>query len=265
MNIKHTETRISSQLLKVERQDHIRRLLEQAGRVTVPELVSLFNVSEATVRRDLEDIDGLWARRTRGGAVRLQLAAKEPPFLQRSTEQVEEKKRIGRAAAQMIREGETVFLGSGSTVLEVARSLPENLRLTVITNSLPVVNLFSDFDAIEIIVIGGMLRPSEQSMVGHIAEQDIREIRADRVFMGMRGIDPAQGFTNDFLPETLTDRAILGIARQVVIVADHTKFGKISSVFVAPVSAASLIITDKAAPPDILAALGEAGIKVILV
>jgi DeoR family transcriptional regulator of aga operon len=253
-------------LLKVERQSRIRALVEENGRVTVPELSVQFDVSEATVRRDLEALDGKgWVRRTHGGAVRAERATREPPMMQRISEQGPEKRRIGKAAAQMIKSGETVFLGSGTTVLEVARQLPEEIQLTVITNSLPVVNELTQHPNIEMIVIGGMLRQSELSMVGHIADQAVREFRADRVIMGMHAIDIQHGFTNDYLPETMTDRAIISIAPHITIVADHTKFGKVSSVLVSPTSAAHMIITDKNAPADCIEELEELGIEVLQV
>ena len=152
---------INETLLKAERQNRIRRLVEQKGRVTVTELSHQFEVSEATIRRDLEKLDGQgWIQRTHGGAVQVERATKEPPMLQRINEQRTEKQHIGQAAANLVKDGETIFLGSGTTVLEIARQLPRNLRLTVITNSLPVVNKLADRSNIELIVIGGMLRQS---------------------------------------------------------------------------------------------------------
>ncbi len=265
MSINNFETNTNTQYFKEERQAQIRRLVEERGQVTVLELSELFTVSEATIRRDLEEMDGQWVRRAHGGAVRLERAAKEPPVIQRIAEQVDEKARIGMAAAKMIVEGETIFLGSGTTVREIARQIPEEMHLTVITNSLPVVNELASRPTIELIVIGGMLRPTELSMVGHIAEQAIREFRADKVFMGMRAVDAQQGFTNDFLPETMTDRAILAIAPQVIIVSDHTKFGRVSSVLVAPVSAAHKIITDVGTPNDCIEELRNLGVEVEVV
>jgi DeoR/GlpR family transcriptional regulator of sugar metabolism len=257
---------MSEPALKVERQALIRQLVQDQGRVTVPELSSRFGVSEATIRRDLEQLHSWgWVRRTHGGAVRFPRAAKEPPILHRITEQHEQKCRIGSAAAQMIRGGETIFLGSGTTVLEIVRALPDSLNLTIITNSLAIVNELAGRAQIELIVIGGMFRPSELSMVGHIAEQAIHELRADRVFMGIRAIDAAYGLANDFLPETMTDRAILGIAPQVVVVADHTKFGRVSSNLVAPPTAANIIITDDQAPPQVVADLRLLGLEVLTV
>jgi DeoR family transcriptional regulator of aga operon len=257
---------INDSLLKIERQRHIRNLLEQQGRVTVLELSAEFSVSEATVRRDLEELsDQGWLHRTHGGALRVERAGREAPMLQRVTDQQDDKKRIGKAAAALVKDGETIFLGSGTTVLEIARRLPEGIRLTVITNSLPVVNELAQHPTVELFVIGGMLRQSEFSMVGHIAEQAVREFRADWVFMGMRAIDVRHGFTNDYLPETMTDRAILSMAPKVVVVADHSKFHRVSSVLVAPITAANLIITDKATSPEIVEDLQNLGVEVKVV
>jgi DeoR family transcriptional regulator of aga operon len=253
-------------LLKEERQGRIRVMVEEQGRVIVPELSAYFNVSEATIRRDLEKLDGLgWVQRTHGGAVRVERAAKEPPILQRIDERRDEKQRIGQAAAALVKDGETIFLGSGTTVLEIARHLPEGLSLTVITNSLLVANELAERAGIEMIVIGGMLRQSELSMVGYITEQAVREFRADRVFMGMRAIDARHGFTNDYLPETMTDRAILNIAPKVIVVADHRKFGRVSSVLVGPVTTAHMIITDNLISKDCINELIELGIEIIQV
>ncbi len=264
MSSPQSEMNKTMTLLKVERQKRIRRLVEEKGRAMVPELSILFQVSEATIRRDLEDLDGRgWVRRTHGGAIRLQRAAKEPPMIQRIIEQQDEKARIGRAAAEMVSDGNTIFLGSGTTVHHIARFLPEDFHLTVITNSLPIVNELAERRQVELVVIGGMLRQSELSMVGHIAEQAVLEFRADRVFIGMHAIDASQGFTNDYLPETMTDRAILSIAPQVIVVADHTKFGRVSSVLVAPVTAAHVIITDTDIPQEIVAEFRELGLEVI--
>jgi DeoR/GlpR family transcriptional regulator of sugar metabolism len=257
---------INENLLKVERQSQIRKIVEQRGHVTTGELSSQFDVSESTIRRDLEEMDSLeWIQRTHGGAVRIERADKEPPMLQRIKEGHTEKNRIGVAAANLIKDGETIFFGSGTTVLEIARHLPFDIHLTVITNSLLVINELVNHPNIELIVIGGMLRQTELSMVGHIAEHDVRELRADKVFMGMRAIDARHGFTHDYLPETMTDRAILSIAPKVIVVADHTKFNKVSSVLVGQITIANVVITDDIGPTDYLNELIEIGIEVIKV
>ena len=252
-------------LLKDERQQQIQIMVEEQGRVLVPELSAYFNVSEATIRRDLEELDREGKiHRTHGGAVRIE-APKEPPIMKRIEDHKEEKERIGKAAVELINDGETIFLGSGTTVIHVAKNLLPDIHLTVITNSLPVVNELASHPGIELIVIGGMLRQSELSMVGHVAEQAVREFRADRVFLGMFAIDVDCGFTNDYPPEIMTDRAIIDIAPQLIVLADYSKFGRVSSMLVAPITAADVIITDQSTPHYIINELCEKDIQVIQV
>lgn len=253
-------------LLKVQRQAQIRSMVEEHGQVTVTELSPLLNVSEATIRRDLEECSGRgWMRRTHGGAVKVERATKEPPILERVNRNANAKERIGKKAAEMIHDGETIFLGSGTTVLEIAKHLPYDISMTAITNSLLLIDELVKRPNIEIIVIGGMLRRSELSMVGHIANQAVQEFRADRVFMGIRAVDPTHGFTNDYLPEAVVDREILRIAPEIVFVLDHEKFAKVSSVLVAPANAIDIIITDDETPTDIVSAFRDMMIKVYLV
>ena len=231
--------------MKSIRHLQIRDLVNENGQITVAELNDLLKVSEATIRRDLEELDQLgWIRRTHGGAIRVERAEKEPPILQRQDEQSDEKRRIGQAAAQLVQPHQTIFLGSGSTVSMVVPYI-QDLPLTVITNSLPVINQLAGRDSIELIVIGGQFRQSELSMVGHVAEQAIREFRADLVLMGMRAIDAGHGFTSDYVAEAMTDRAILQMAPRCAVMADHSKFGRVSTVFLAPVTAVHTIITDQ--------------------
>lgn len=252
--------------MKSARQTQIRKLVEANGHVTVGELNRLLDVSDATIRRDLEELaKSGWVRRTHGGAIKVTRAGKEPPIFQRQSKFHTEKQRIGRRAATYVGEGQTVFLGSGTTVHEVARNIRDVPELTVITNALNVVNELVDCDNIELIVIGGMFRQSELSMVGHIAEQAIREFRADKVIMGMRGVDPQHGFTSDYIPEAITDRTVLSIAPCNIVVADHSKLGRVSTVFLAPIATANVLITDQAAPPEIVSEVAELGLEVELV
>ena len=252
-------------MLREERKRKISRFVEEKKRATVTELSEIFGVSESTIRRDLEELDeqGM-VQRAHGGAVFVERAAPEPPIIQRVVENEEEKRRIGRAAAELVQDGETVFVGSGTTTLEVARNLVDRDNLTVITNALNIANLFAGKSNITVIVVGGLLRHSELSMIGHITEQVLKELHADKVIMGMRAISVQDGLTNDYLPETMTDRAIINFSSEVILVADHTKFGKVSTALVAPVTVVHKIVTDTAAPPEIIEELRELGIEVIL-
>ncbi len=251
------------ELTSLERQYQMARTLERVGRISVAQICEEFGISPATARRDLDalaDTEGI--QRVHGGAVLLRRATPEQPILSRSHEQDMEKERIGRAAAALVQDGETVFLGSGTTVLRVAHHLIDR-QLTIVTNSLPVINLMADRANITLVALGGMFRSSELSFIGHIAEQALLEVRADRVVIGTRALSLEQGMTNDYLAETLTDRAIIKIGREVVVVADHTKCGVVSTAFLAPLEAIHTLVTDLSTDAEFLAAIEARGIQVV--
>ncbi|HEV8248065.1 MAG TPA: DeoR/GlpR family DNA-binding transcription regulator, partial [Polyangiaceae bacterium] len=186
----------------IERQGKLVQIIEQRGRILVPEVCAEFDVSIATARRDLDAIaeQGL-VRRVHGGAIAARRAPPEGPALERALLQADEKRAIGRSAAALVSSGETIFLGSGTTVLEVARELVDREDLTVITNSLFVLNLLAKHQSISVIALGGLLRRSEMSFIGHLAEQALGDLRANKIIMGIRAIDLEHGLTNDYLPE----------------------------------------------------------------
>jgi DeoR/GlpR family transcriptional regulator of sugar metabolism len=254
----------NSNLSGVERQNQIVQLIERNQRITIAKICETFDVSEATARRDLETLAAQRkAQRVHGGAIVLQSAPPEQPMLQRQNEQAEEKLRIGQAAAALIQDGETIFLGSGTTVLEVARALHSRHNLTVITNSLPVVNVLADLPDITLVCLGGILRTSELSFIGHITELALAEVRADKIVIGTRAISLEQGLTNDYLPETLTDRAILKAGREVIVVTDSSKFGRVSTVLLAPIESVHTIVTDTRVPADFVSEVQARNIKLI--
>ena len=247
-----------------DRQLQLRELIEQRQRITIAEIVQLFAISEATARRDLEALASQGKiQRVHGGAIAIEAPPPELPILERKSEQADDKVRIGRKAAELVLEGETILLGSGTTVQEIARALRERKHLTIITNSLPVLNLLSGTEN-TIICLGGMLRPSELSFIGHITEQALAEVRADKVFMGTRAISLEHGLTHEYLPETMTDRAILRAGREIIIVADHTKFGRAATVLLTPLEKIQTLITDHQTDSEFIHALRERNLNIIL-
>lgn len=252
-------------LLKEERIRMTLEALREQGKVTVPELSSAFGVSEITIRRDLNELaqQGL-VRRAHGGAVYPMETLPEPPVIQRMQENRSLKIRIARATAHLINDGDTVFLSSGSTTTYVARQLIDRKHLTVVTNSISVATELAVAENITVVVLGGMLRSSELSMVGHITEQALREVRIDKVILGMRAVNPQDGLTNDFLPEVMTDRAILQLSSETYLVTDHTKLGRTASAFVASMDRISKLVTNREADPDLLAVIQQMGIEVIV-
>lgn len=246
------------------RQKQILSLLSRQGRLSVAEIVTHFSISEATARRDLEALASQGkAQRVHGGVIAVEQAPPELPILERENEQADEKARIGRAAASLVKSHETVFLGSGTTVLEIARHLRDHRDLTVITNSLPVLNILAGLQEITVVSLGGMLRESELSFIGHITEQALVEVRADKVFMGTRGVSLEHGLTNDYLQETLTDRAILKSGREAIIVADHTKINRVATVLLAPLSSMHTFVTDSRTDKKFVQELKRQGIQVL--
>ncbi len=252
-------------LRRLTRLERIQEILNKQGRASVAELTSLLSASEATVRRDLDLLakDGV-ARRVHGGACRQTPAQPEPEVKQRGYLNMESKARIGRRAAELIKSNQTVYLGTGSTVVELARNLRAHEDLTVITNSLPVINTLADVPEVKIVVTGGFLRSSEQSMIGHLVENALRELRADMVVIGIQGIHSEHGLTNDFLPEALIDRLIVRFAPELVVVCDSSKFGKIKASFVAKLDQVSTIVTDSGIEPAMRGLLSGIGIRVLI-
>jgi DeoR/GlpR family transcriptional regulator of sugar metabolism len=246
-----------------ERQMKIVDLLSRQGRLSVAAITATFGISEATARRDLEALSEQGKlQRVHGGALSMKQAPPEQPILRRMQEQFFEKQRIGLAAAALVRDGETIFLGSGTTVLEVANNLRSRQGLTVITNSLPVMNLLSSFSGLTLVALGGILRTSELSFIGHITEQALAEVHADKVFIGVHAINLEKGLTNDYLPETMTDRAILKAGREIILVVDHTKINTTSTAFLAPIESIHTVVTDDQSPREFLSVLEQTGIHV---
>jgi DeoR family transcriptional regulator of aga operon len=256
----------ASSLSSVERQETIVKLVEQRKRMTVAEVSKELRISLATARRDLDELAARSrVERVHGGAIPSRFAPPEPPAIHRAVDRAADKRRIGAAAAGLVRDGETVFLGSGTTTLEVARQVRGRRGLTVITNSLHIISALADCQDMTLICLGGVLRSSEMSLIGHMTEAALGNVRANKVFLGVRGIDIEQGLTNAYLPETEIDRLMLRAGREAIVVADGSKIGQVAAGFVAPLSALHTLVTDKTAPGDFVEALGERGVRVLCV
>ncbi len=265
----HESQRLVSDLLSVsavERQQQLLDWLQERQRASIPEIMSQFSVSPATARRDLDSLaEQGRIQRVRGGALAVRRAPPEAPVTLRIGEQTDEKMRIAAAAVAEIGESDTIFLGSGTTVEHVAHALRGHRNLTVITNSLLVLNALAGAPGVTLVCLGGTLRASEHSFIGPITQQALSELRSLHVVMGIRAIDVEAGLTNAYLEESLIDRAILAIGTRVILVADHTKCGRVSTVFVAPLSAVDVLVTDTGTPPEFCAAIGAQGLNVVAV
>jgi DeoR/GlpR family transcriptional regulator of sugar metabolism len=252
-------------LLKEQRRRLIIGILRQDQQVTVPQLADYFGVSEVTVRRDLRTLaEEGQLQRAHGGAVIAAPSTPEMPVVQRVSQQREFKEAIGRAAANLINEKESVFIGSGSTTTFVARHLANRQSLTVVTNALNIATELAAAPGVTVVVTGGMMRDSELSLIGHIAQQSLQEVRVDKVVVGIPAISLEAGLTNDYLPEVITDRAVINMAPELILVADHTKFGKVASAYLAPLKSVSTLVTDSRTDRGMLARLEQMGIRIII-
>jgi DeoR/GlpR family transcriptional regulator of sugar metabolism len=251
--------------LKEERHQRIVEMVRQNRQATIAELSRAFEVSDVTIRRDLRELAALGVlRRAHGGAIAAVPAPPEPPVVQRMTQSETCKACIGRAAASLVSDGESVFIGSGSTTAYVVRNLVERKDLTIVTNALNVATELATAPDVTVVVTGGMMRASEMSLVGHITEQALREVRVDKVIIGMRAISLEAGMTNDYLPEVMTDRTIIEMAPELIVVGDHTKFGRASSAYVAPVTRITTLVTDWETDPDLLLRYEQLDIRVVV-
>jgi len=256
---------LKTHVLNEERRRAILELLTHEGRVLVKDLAPRFSTSQVTIRKDLEVLHGRGLlHRTHGGALPVPMGALLDPSL-REKEKLhrKEKQRIGAAAAQLVKEGESVILDSGTTTTAVARALRDSANLTVITNA---VNIAAELAgrSIEVILTGGLLRENSFSLVGPLAEETLRRLSADIFFLGVDGFDVHFGLTTPNLLEAKVNRVMVEIAKRVVVVCDSSKFGRRSLSLIAPTSAVHQTITDNRIQKSDLHALEEAGIEVTI-
>jgi DeoR/GlpR family transcriptional regulator of sugar metabolism len=245
---------------EVERRARLVEHLRSDGRASVAQLADGLGVTPSTIRRDLQHLarDGRLLRTYGGAAIADRLSG---PLTDDPAR--EAKRRIARAASALVADGSTIAIGSGSTALEFARVLVDH-RLTVITNALDVANVLLDRDGIELIVLGGVVRPRMHSMLGHLAELATSELRADILFMGIGAISVEQGLMNDSVPEILIDRALRRMARSVVVLADASKFEQVAPGFVFGLDEVDVLVTDDSVPAATLAAVRERGVRVVV-
>lgn len=249
---------------RADRKVELIRLLQENEPISIPDLAEVSGLSQSTLRRELHGLidDGLV--KVNVGQVVLATSSEEMPFAFRMMANIDVKQRIARAALELIQNGETIFIAGGTTTLELAKLLPRQRRLTVITNALRVANLLVDVPGIDLLVLGGALRPGEQTMHGHLTEWGVHQFRADKLFYGVEAININHGVTHSQIIEVGTDRALANAATQVVVLADHSKFGKVAPAFVLALEKINILISDNNLSREVLKSLKEKNIQVIL-
>ncbi|MHB2029208.1 MAG: DeoR/GlpR family DNA-binding transcription regulator [Acidimicrobiales bacterium] len=219
--------------------------LRASGEASIAELATVFGISEMTIRRDLDflEVEGL-ARRARGGAISVQSRSFEPPILQRAAHMSDAKRRIGAAAAALLRENETVIIDVGTTTHEMVKAIPENLALTAITSSLLISTELSTKPLVRTMVTGGVVRHGELSLIGPRAQDFFNDLNCDSVFLGVAGISDASGLTEYNIDDAHVKRSALASGRRVIVLADASKLGRVAFVTIAPINMVDLLVTN---------------------
>jgi DeoR family transcriptional regulator, aga operon transcriptional repressor len=253
-------------VLNEERRRAILDLINREGRVLVGALAQQFETSQVTIRKDLEALhaQGL-IHRSHGGALPSREGAlADPTLLEKEKLHHKEKLRIADAAAAMVQEGDVVILDSGTTTTAIARALRGLRKLTIITNALNIASELAATD-VEVILTGGTVRRNSFSLVGPIAEETLKGLNADILFLGVDGFDVEYGLSTPNILEAKVNRVMVEVARVSVAVCDASKFGRRSMSLIVPTKKLDRVITDQAAPKADLKLLKKNGIEVTLV
>jgi len=248
-----------------ERHQLILDILRETGKVSVESLTEEFAVSAPTIRADLTALEQRGRlRRTHGGAILREHVAVEAPLAVKEQERRDEKRRIARVAASRVRDHETILLDAGTTVHEIARVLRERQGLTIVTNSLPSAFEFADSPGANVLLIGGQLHAERQATLGPLATEFLRDIHVDRAFIGVNGVSEDAGWTVVDFEAVQLKRAMMSRARDVIVVADHSKLGEATFASIGPLTAAQALVTDTPIEqPHLRTALEAAGVEII--
>jgi DeoR/GlpR family transcriptional regulator of sugar metabolism len=245
-------------VLAQQRQASILDRVRRQGGARVADLVRVLGVSDMTIRRDIEALAerGLVAK-VHGGAIAIEGATDEPGYAAKSEQQRVEKAAIAQAAAALVKPGSAIGISAGTTTAALARELVGVAELTVVTNSIPVADVFYHGGRPDqtVVLTGGTRTPSD-ALVGPVAQEAAARLNLDLLFLGVHGMSARAGYTTPNLSEADTNRALVGAARRLVVLADHTKWDMIGIATIAVLSDAQVVITDAGLPPDARTELG---------
>jgi DeoR/GlpR family transcriptional regulator of sugar metabolism len=253
-------------MMAEERRTQILQIIRSAGRVRVNGLATRFNTSAVTIRSDLNELHqrGL-VLRSHGGAVLPETILRESPVHERLKAHSDEKRRIGAMAATLIDNGETIILDSGTTTLEIARQIKKKAGLQVITNGVNIAAELVDARDVQVFIVGGTVRGESASISGHFAEQMLEQFSADKLFLSGAGCDLDFGVSGANLEETMVNRAMIRIAREIILVADSSKFSKRSMSRIALFSQIDTVISNTSLDEEVQEKLRAVGCNLILV
>jgi DeoR family transcriptional regulator, aga operon transcriptional repressor len=251
----------------VSRRKEILQILAEKGEVFVETLSEKFGVSEVTIRNDLDQLEQKnMLLRARGGAMKIETGvAIDQRLADKNRINFHEKGRIGKKAAQYVTESDTIIIDSGSTTAEMVRNLPDLQDLTVITNAMNIANQLITRPSINVLIPGGYLRKNSLSLVGPQAEKSLRNFNVDKAFLGVDGFDTKNGIYTPNVEEARLNEIMIEVSKEVILLADSSKFSKRSFAFFCPVTEFDRVITDSGIKPDDKKRLLDAGVDVIIV
>lgn len=253
----------NGQLFAEERKSAILDLLKENTKLTVINLCENFKVSPATIRNDLRELEnnGL-LKRTHGGVISNQKARYEQKSNQKEIKFLDEKNAIAKLAAQLVEDGDTIAIDTGTTTLEFAKQLSSKKHLTVVTNDIEIARYLENFTDASIILTGGLVRNGFHCSVGPIAISSISQLFVDKAFMGTNGITIDEGLTTPDINQAEIKKAMIDIASEIIVLCDNSKFGYKAFAKVVPISSINRIVTDEGIDYRILKELKEKDILV---
>jgi DeoR family transcriptional regulator, fructose operon transcriptional repressor len=246
-----------------ERRQKVLELVNERGFVALAELAKTLNTSESTIRRDLDywDQHG-FIKRTHGGAMFRDDVQGMPALEERTSREIEEKRQIAQTAAARIQNGASVLIDGGTTTLELARMLVGR-PLQIVTNSLPISNLFASSRETDLVILGGYVYPRTGVALGPLTIRMLEEIHVHQAIMGVGGIT-AEGLFNSNGLLVETERAMMRAADEVVVLADHTKIGQKALALLCTLADVDTLIVDRALTPEQRALIEKADVKLIV-
>ncbi len=250
----------------VERRKNILHQINEEGQVLIHDLSNEFSVSEVTIRNDLEQLEKKnMLIRARGGAMKMEGGVGIDYFLSEKDKlHSEEKARIGKSAAMMINEHDTIIIDSGTTTLEIAKNLEKLNDVTVICNAINVIGYLIQHKEINLIIPGGYLRKNSLSLVGPLAEKNLQNLYVDKVFIGVDGFDTKHGIYTPNIDEAYFNEIMIRISKEVIVVCDSSKFLRRSFAYICGIEKIHCVITDNGIPDEDRKRLEDSGVKVVI-
>lgn len=250
----------------VKRRREILNRLKSQGQIFIDELSRFFSVSEVTIRNDLEQLEKKHLLvRVRGGAILAESSVSlDIHISEKNKLNYKEKAQIGKKAAELIQNFETIIIDSGTTTYEVAKNLNQHKGLTVISNAINIITLLINNSNINLIVPGGYLRPNSLSLVGPLAEKNFQNLFVDKFIMGVDGIIPSQGTYTPNLEEAHLNELMIKNSKEVIVVTDSSKFQRKSLAFICSIDKINVVVTDERISAEDKKMLEDQGIMVLI-